>query len=259
MSKTAIVLAAGRGRRLKELTEDQPKPMVTVHGKSIISNLVEKLIAAGFDRIVMLVGYKAKMMQHHLNPYTEKVDLIFIENKVYATTNNIYTLWLAKNYLQEGFYLFEADIFCDASILKNLAESENENVIVADKFTDQMNGTVIKYDPGTMKVIGMYLSKDQGRNFDYSDAYKTVNFYKLGKEYVTEFFLPRLQHHIDCKNVDAYYELIIHEALQRNYPFFCQLTGDDKWWEIDNEEDLRIARDLFSLLPDHNNQNPHSH
>ncbi len=247
MSKTAIVLAAGRGRRLKELTEDQPKPMVTVHGKSIISNLVENLITAGFDRIVMLVGYKAKMMQDHLTPYADKVDLVFIENDIYATTNNIYTLWLAKDYLQAGFYLFEADIFCDDSLLKNLAESEDENVIVADKFTDQMDGTVITFDPGTMKVKGMYLGKDQGRDFDYSNAYKTVNFYKLGKEYVTEFFLPRLKHHIDCKNVDAYYELIIHEALQHNYSFTCLPTGDAKWWEIDNEEDLRIARDLFSL------------
>ena len=245
MNKTAIILAAGRGRRLKELTEDQPKPMVTVQGKSIISNLVENLIESGFDRIVMLVGYKAKMMTSHLQKYTEKAELIFIENEIYATTNNIYTLWLAKEYLQEGFFLFEADIFCDRSILEKLAGSTAENVIVADKFTNQMNGTVIKFDETTYKVNHMVLGKDQGKDFDFSDAYKTVNFYKFGKNYVNEYFLPRLKHHIDCKNVDAYYELIVHESLNKNYHFVCLPTGDGKWWEIDNEEDLQIARDLF--------------
>ncbi|MBN2280999.1 MAG: phosphocholine cytidylyltransferase family protein [Candidatus Marinimicrobia bacterium] len=245
MSKTAVVLAAGRGRRLKELTEDQPKPMVEIHGKSIISNLVEKLIESGLEKIVLLIGYKADMMRQHLQPFREKTDLVFLENESYATTNNIYTLWLAEKHLQEGFFLFEADIFCENSLLQNLTDSPHENVIVADKFTDRMNGTVIRFDEITKKVLGMYLGKDQGVNFDYSDAYKTVNFYKLGKNYVREFFLPRLRHHIECKNLDAYYELIIHESLQKNADFVCQTTGTGKWWEIDNEEDLRFARNLF--------------
>ncbi len=243
--KTAIILAAGRGRRLKELTDNQPKPMVTVTDKSIIQNLVEQLIKSGVDRIVMLVGYKAKLLQDHLSDYSDRVNLIFIENEVYATTNNIYTLWLAKNYLTEGFYLFEADIFCDQKILKDLTTTDADNVIVADKFTDKMNGTVIKFDPETKAVTGMFLGKDQGNEFDYSDAYKTVNFYKFDKHYVTDYFLPRLKHHIDSKNVDAYYELIVHESLQNGYSFSCLPTNGGKWWEIDNETDLRIARDLF--------------
>jgi len=245
MSKTAIILAAGRGRRLKELTEDQPKPMVVVHDKSIISNLVENLIESGFDKIVMLIGYKAEMMKSYLQQYSSETELIFIENEIYATTNNIYTLWLAKEYLQEGFYLFEADIFCDKSILKNLANSESDNVIVADKFTELMNGTVIKFNEDSKKVNGMFLGKNQGEDFDFSDAYKTVNFYKFGKKYVQEFFLPRLKHHIDNKNTDAYYELIVHESLDKDYNFVCLPTSDGKWWEIDNEEDLKIAREMF--------------
>jgi len=245
MSKTAIILAAGRGRRLKELTEDQPKPMVTVNGKSIISNLVENLIETGFDRIVMLIGYKAEMMKSHLLEFSDKTDLIFIENEIYATTNNIYTLWLAKEYLLEGFYLYEADIFCDKTILENLTNSDSENIIVADKFTNLMTGTVIKFDRSTNKVMGMFMGKDQDKNFDFSDAFKTVNFYKFGKDYVRDFFLPRLKHHIECNNVDAYYELIVHESLNKNFDFVCLPTANGKWWEIDNEEDLMIARKMF--------------
>lgn len=245
MDKTAIILAAGRGRRLKELTEDQPKPMVQINNKSIIANLVENLIGSGFTKIVILTGYKAIMLKTHLQRYASKIDLIFIENEVYATTNNIYTLWLAREHFYEGFYLFEADIFCDKSLLEKMANYQDENIIVADRFTNQMNGTVIKFDRDTKKVKSMFLGINQGANFEYADAYKTVNFYKFGQNYVQEFFLPRLKYHIECNNVDAYYELIVNESLDKNYDFVCLPAGDSKWWEIDDEKDLLFAREMF--------------
>lgn len=244
--KTAIILAAGRGSRLRELTDDQPKPMVPVNGKSIISNLVENLIASGFQRIVILVGYKAELLKVHLQPYSSKTEMIFIENKVFATTNNIYTLWLAKEYLHGGFFLFEADIFCEKSILKQLADSPAGNIIVADQYTRRMSGTVIKFDKNTHQVKGMYLGKNQTADFDYSDAYKTVNFYKFSRQYVRDYFLQRLKYHIDQNHTDAYYELIVLESLNQNFEFRCMPTGDGKWWEIDNEEDLEIARQMFA-------------
>ena len=246
LEKTAIILAAGRGSRLKEMTNDLPKPMVEINNKSIISNLTEQLIDEGIDHIVVLIGYMADTLIKHLEGYKNKVKITFIENEIYDTTNNIYTLWLAKEYLKNGFYLFEADIFCEKEIIKKLLHNQQENVILVDKFTNLMNGTVIANETGSEKVQNMFLKKEQGVNFDYSISYKTVNFYKIGKEFTELFFLKELENHINKKDINSYYELIIKEAIDSGYEFHSLRTQKLKWWEIDNQEDLEIARKIFA-------------
>ncbi|MDA3778737.1 MAG: phosphocholine cytidylyltransferase family protein [Bacteroidales bacterium] len=246
--KTAIILAAGRGTRLKEMTNDIPKPMIKINDKSIIRNLIEQLIDEGIDRIIVLVGYMSKIIEEHLKEYKKEIDLIFIENKIYATTNNIYTLWLAKDYMQGGFYLFEADIFCEKALIKNLLTDNRDNIMLVGKFTSLMNGTVIRNNKDSDIVNKMYLKKEQTKDFDYSDTYKTVNFYKIGKNFVKSFFQQKLEYHIKSKDTGSYYELIIKEAIDKDHVFYSIKANENKWWEIDNQEDLEIAKKTFKSL-----------
>ncbi len=243
--KTAIILAAGRGTRLKNMTENMPKPMVNVNGKSIISKLTEHLINNGINKIVVLVGYMADSLKEHLKEYESTVDIVFIENNIYDTTNNIYTLWLAKDYLKNGFYLFEADIFCENDIIKNLLSDSRDNIMLVGKFTSLMNGTVISHKNNSEEVDKMYLKKEQINNFDYSDKYKTVNFYKIGADFVNTFFLQKLDEHINKKDTNSYYELIIKEAIDKGHTFYSIKINELNWWEIDNQEDLEIAEEIF--------------
>ena len=245
--KTAVILAAGRGSRLKEMTLEQPKPMVEVNHKSIIANLIEHLIDCRIDHIVLLVGYMADKLQDHLAWYNEKVKLTFINNKIYDKTNNIYTLWLAKKYLKNGFYLFEADIFCEREIIYQLLNDQRDNIMVVDKYNHLMNGTVIVHANEYDRVKKMYLKKNQGEHFDYSKAYKTVNFYKISKNLASHYFLSRLDYYIDNKDVDAYYELIVENAIEAGFDFYSLKTGSLKWWEIDTSDDLEIARKSFEI------------
>ena len=243
--KIAIILAAGGGIRLKRITFKKPKPMVVINGISIIRNLVEDLIESGIDEIVILVGYMADMVRNHLADYRSKVKITFLENKKWATTNNIYTLWLARDYLLDGFYLFEADIYCEKSIIDDLINDERENIIVVDKFTSLMNGTVVigKYPASIVKK--MYLKKDQKKNFNFLNAYKTVNFYKIGKLLANPFFVEKLKNHINKKNVNFYYEIIISELIDQGFIFYTLKAGGRKWWEIDTQEDFNVARKIF--------------
>ena len=244
----AIILAAGRGSRLKELSLEQPKPMTEVNNESIISNLIGQIINNGITKIVIVVGYLAdKLEQHILAKYKSQAELVFIKNEIFDKTNNIYSLYLAKEYMNNGFYLFEADVFCDNVIMKTLFENENQNIILVDKFTNEMNGTVVRFD-SNYSVNGMYLNKDQMGRFDHSDTYKTLNFYRIGKDFVTTFFSKKLQAHIDGQDVNSYYEQIIKEAIETGLQFHCLVTANHNWWEIDTIEDLEKAESIFKSL-----------
>src|SRR5688572_3982213 len=109
-----VILAAGRGSRLKELSLEQPKPMITVNNVTIISNLIQQLIEANIQHVVVVIGYMAEKLRDHLAPFENQVKLTFVENDIYDKTNNIYSLWLAKDYLKNGFFLFEADVFTES-------------------------------------------------------------------------------------------------------------------------------------------------
>lgn len=242
--KVGVILAAGRGSRLKELSLEQPKPMITVNNVTIISNLVQHLIDAGIDQIVVIIGYKADKLKSHLQPFNDKVQLSFVENPIYDKTNNIYSLWLAKDYLHNGFFLFEADVFLEEAILTDFLNDNREDVMLVDKYTPNMNGTVVDFD-SAKKVKRMYLKVDQGGSFTFEDKHKTVNFYKISKKLVQSFFLEKLDYHIEHKDTGSYYELIIKEAIDSGWIFYAAETGSRKWYEIDTREDLDAAEAMF--------------
>jgi len=239
-----VILAAGRGSRLKELSLEQPKPMITVNEVTIISNLIQNLIDAKIQEIVVVVGYMADKLRSHLAPFEKQVSLVFVENEIYDKTNNIYSLWLAKEYLKDGFYLFEADVFTEPAVLTNFLKAPGDDVMLVDKFTPNLNGTVVKFDD-RKKVTGMFLNSDQKNGFVYDDAYKTVNFYKISSKLSQSYFLDKLERHIKQQDTGYYYELIIKEAIENGYDFYACETSGLKWYEIDTREDLEFAEKIF--------------
>jgi choline kinase len=242
---TAIILAAGRGSRLKELSLEQPKPMTEVNNISIITNLMQQIIANGVTKIVVVIGYLADKLQDHiLNNFQNRAEFIFVKNQIFDKTNNIYSLYLAEAYMHDGFYLFEADVFCSDAIMQALFSDENRNIILVDNYTAEMNGTVVRFNRD-FSVKGMYLNKNQPDDFDYSNAYKTLNFYRISKEFVDDFFMAKLIAHINGEDVNSYYEQIIKEAIDSGYPFHCMVTANHDWWEIDTLEDLEKAEKIF--------------
>lgn len=241
----AVILAAGKGQRLGNVTEDIPKPMVEVNEVKIIDKLLSALIENNIRQVIVVTGYLHEILANHLQQYNDKIDLKIIKNEIYDTTNNIYSLWKAEKYLKNGFFLFEADIFIDPTIVKELLNSPHDNVMLLGKHTPQMDGTVVQLDASSF-VLKMFLKRHQKANFDFSDKYKTVNFYKIGNQFAKDYFLAKLKNHIENEDLNSYYELIIEEALEENWQFFGMDAADYKWWEIDNQEDLRYCEQLFS-------------
>ena len=98
----AIILAAGMGKRLKELTKDNTKCMVKVNGETLIDRLLGQLSGLGLNRVVIVVGYKGDNLISYIGDrYADKLNIEYVENPIYDKTNNIYSLALAKDKLAE--------------------------------------------------------------------------------------------------------------------------------------------------------------
>lgn len=241
---TAVILAAGRGSRLKERTLEKPKPMTKVNSITIIDNLMKELINQKINKIVVVIGYMADKLKLHLQKFQDKVNLLFVENHDFATTNNIYSLWLTRAEIKRGFFLFEADIFCEEKLINELVNSSHHNIIVVDRFSEEMDGTVVELTEDNI-VKEMYLKRHQGEGFSFYEKYKTVNFYKFGSYYVKKHLIPKMQEHIKRKDVNVYYEQIIKEDIDEGYQFYALETGSNLWWEIDTPEDLEKTKEIF--------------
>ena len=243
----AVILAAGRGRRLGKLTEKIPKCMIKINEKPIIETCLENLYKVGIKDIVLVVGHgKEILIDFILEKFGEKLKFKFIENRDYKRTNNIYSLYLVKELLEkEDTLLIESDVVYEVSILEKLLDDKREVIAVVDKYKSWMDGTVVKVDEE--ENITAFIPKEF---FDYDEIdeyYKTVNIYKFSKEFLRDVYIPFLRAYIEVFGKNQYYELVLRviSALERANIKALKLKGE-KWYEIDTPQDIRNAECLFS-------------
>jgi choline kinase len=243
--RKAVILAAGRGSRLGEHSVSLPKPLTRINNIPIIFNLIDHLIACGFSEVVIVDGYLADKLEDHLNRrYTGKIRLTYITNEVYYKTNNLYSLWMAKDHLTQGFYLFEADIFVHRELLRQLVAGIHPDVAVVDRYHKHMNGTVARLTrDGTINRL--YMGSEQDEGFNYRNAYKTVNIWRLSAEYAQQRLIPALDRYVQEKEVNVYYEHILREDIAAGWSFKAHKAPKLGWWEIDTPSDVVIAEILF--------------
>jgi choline kinase len=119
-----VILAAGTASRLRPLTDNTPKCLLSIGGEAILGRTLDNLSAAGIDEIVIVTGYLAPLVRRYAAEKFPGLRLTFIHNDVYAATNNIYSLWLAKEEVfRSGMLLLDSDIIFDGKILEALLDS----------------------------------------------------------------------------------------------------------------------------------------
>ena len=170
----------------------------------------------------------------------------YITSDKYATTNNIYSLWLAREHLAEDILLLEADVLFEKQLLTRLMMNENINLAAVARYQSWMSGTVVYVDSED-RIQRFICSKQQGPDFDYSNAFKTVNIYLFRKDFLTQYFVPLLDGYISSGKVNEFYEIILtSNEYQEKWPCRAIYCDDLKWSEIDNEKDRLAAEKLFS-------------
>ena len=141
----AIILAAGMGKRLKQLTRNNTKCMVKVGGVPLINRTLRQLDSLDLSRIIIVTGYEGQKLRDHIATLDVKTPVCFIDNPIYDKTNNIYSLALASEYLvAEDTLLLESDIIFEDSVLRCLVEDERESLALVAKYESWMDGTCVK-------------------------------------------------------------------------------------------------------------------
>ncbi len=237
---TALLLAAGSGSRLSPLTDMIPKCLVPLNGISILERLIDSLRSYGFKRLVVVVGYHEECIRDFLCTRAGGMEIIYIVNPAYKTTNNIYSLWLARNIIDEPFLLLESDIVFKIPMLKEMLWPDR---IAVAKLQPWMNGTTVTIDRH-QEINAFWIS---GSDCDSLDAgqYKTVNIYSLST-ISWRLIKERLEQYISNNKVNGYYETVVSELVAEGSLHFTSVVfGTDQWYEIDTLDDLHEAKQLF--------------
>jgi choline kinase len=240
---TALLLAAGAGTRLNFGAEAEatPKCLVEVGGVSILERLVSNLGAHGIRRLVIVTGYMEKRIRDVVSQITGDIEIETINNPDYATTNNIYSLWLAREQVRESFLLVESDLVFERDLLRGMLTPDKAAV---SKILPWMNGTTVGLD-----------SQQKVESFDLTgllsiqNRYKTVNLYCLSLDRWNSI-ISRLEEHISTGRTGSYYEVVFAEMVDENdLKFEAVVFPSDRWYEIDTYSDREAASQLLTSWP----------
>jgi choline kinase len=240
---TALLLAAGTGSRLQPLTDDAPKCLTEINGVTILERLIHGLRQQGFRRLVVVLGYLGECIREYLVDHAAGLTVDYVINPRYRTTNNLYSLWLARKEIREPFLLVECDLVFDVSLLGDMLHPDK---IAVSHRRAWMNGTTVTVDPfqrvTTVQVGGSAIADDS--------SYKTVNICSLSVASWQRVH-ERLNRRVLAGRVNEYYEAVFADMVSDGSLSFEAVFFDpDRWHEVDTLGDLRECERLFSIHPD---------
>ena len=242
----AIILAAGMGKRLKDLTKDVTKCMVKVDGVALIDRMLHQIEKLSLSKIIVVTGYKGDILKEYIGTLGIKTPVEYIVNPIYDKTNNIYSLALAKDKLcEDDTLLFESDLIVEDSVIDSIVSDPRETLALVDKYESWMDGTCVKLSEDD--TIEAFITKNNFKFAEIKEYYKTVNIYKFSKHFSQTHYVPFLDAYQSALGQNEYYEQVLKVITMLDAPEIKakRLTGQ-KWYEIDDIQDLDIAESIFA-------------
>ena len=242
----AIILAAGMGKRLGEYTKNNTKCMVPVNGVPLIDRVLNQLSSLKLSRVVIVVGYEGQKLIDYIGNEYNGLKIEYIFNSIYDKTNNIYSLALAKDKMQEdNTLLLESDLIFDDRLFSLVVDNPCPNLALVAKYEAWMDGTMVQIDDE--RNIVNFVPKEAFRHEQADSYYKTVNIYKLSKEFSANRYVPFLEAYMKAIGNNEYYENVLRILSFLDCKNLKALPiTDEKWYEIDDKQDLDIAEALFA-------------
>jgi histidinol-phosphate/aromatic aminotransferase/cobyric acid decarboxylase-like protein/choline kinase len=242
----AVILAAGRGRRMEPLSRSCHKALLEIGGTTILGRAMDSLIAAGVSPITIVTGYRADDITGFINAEYPETAVHFVANDDYATTNNIVSFALALESLDydDDVILIECDLLFDPRLIKELADYPAKNVALVDRYRTGMDGTVVATEDGY--VTQVFPTASQGADFRYQDKFKTLNIYRFDRNFCQRTLSPMVSAYARHVDANCYYELVL--GMLANIPqhrIAAQVVGESDWVEVDDPNDLAVAKFAF--------------
>ena len=242
----AVILAAGMGKRLKELTHNNTKCMVKVNGVTLIDRMLHQIEKCGVSRIIIVIGYEGQKLMDYIETLDIHTPIVYVHNPIYDKTNNIYSLALAKDWLcKEDTLLLESDLIFEDSVLQTLVDDPRDTLALVDKYESWMDGTCVKL--GDDDSIEAFVTKRQFKFNEIREYYKTVNIYKFSKHFSQTHYVPFLEAYQSALGQNEYYEQVLRVITMLDDPEIrAKRLDGQKWYEIDDIQDLDIAASIFT-------------
>lgn len=238
----AIILAAGMGVRLNPLTGDLPKCLIPLNGASLLERCISKITRNGIKTIVVVIGFQGDKIRQALEGGADgSANIVYIENHDYRRTNNIVSLWLAREYLEQGAFIIEGDVAFDGSAFAKLVQDPGRSLWMADRFRKGMDGCLLMSGEEN-RIVSLQIVREELK--DYTEhMFKSVGILKISRD--SGMLLSRLlDDEVRNGNKNIYYDLVFSKYIDKIDISICGIAGM-KWAEIDTIHDLHYAEGLF--------------
>jgi choline kinase len=244
----ALILAAGFGKRLLPITKSLPKCLVKVNGIPLLENALGNLSYFSFNEVIIVVGHMKEKIIEYIGHEYKGMRITYVENPLYKSTNNVYSLYLSKDYIHDNLLMLECDLFYKKDLIETILAGDAEcNILVSPFDKNTMEGTVIEVGENRI-AKALYTARHQFPGFDYTGMMKTVNVYKFSQGFMQDKFIPSLENYIKTQSVQSYYELVLGSLIYYGNDDIKVVNIDkSKWCEIDDIEDLKRAERMFAF------------
>ena len=228
------------------MTDEKPKSLVEINGKPLIVNALDILDACGVERTVIVVGHMREKIIEAVGYRHGKMSISYVENTIYEKTNNVYSFYLTKDYINQDTLLLECDLFYREELIRKIAACSGEcDIMVSPYDAETMDGTVVFADKND-KATSLVVKRFQGEDFDYTNALKTVNIYKFTKDFLVNKFYPAVETYIKTQDLDNYYEFVLGSLVYYGNDIRVLRVSPDEWAEVDSLADLEAAEKKFA-------------
>ena len=239
----AVILAAGQGTRIRAVHGERPKCLIKVDDKTILDHQIEGLSRAGIDEIAIVVGYEKQQIIRHVQKRfgRRKQKVHFIENPAFVLTNNIYSLWRAREWVNGGgFACLNADVIFDPQILNSALNGGSPvSMIVDPEWRDETMKVII--DHGQIVRMSKKISKSE-----FSGTYIGITVFD---QLINTRFFAKMQDLIDAGRVNEFFNVAVQELVDEGLSVGFTTTAGAPWAEIDDPLDLTFAQqNIFPQL-----------
>ncbi len=234
-----VILAAGMAKRLRPLTDDKPKCLLTVGDKTLLERTVDAMMTAGIDELVVVTGYRADMIRQALQTAYPHITIHFIDNPDYAHNNNIYSLWLSMQVVAgREFLLMDSDILCDPQTVMRVARHEGSALALNRHELGEEEMKVVIDDRMRITAINKTCRPEEA-------AGESVGIEKFTADY-SRALAAELDIMIRQEGlIDIFYERAFERLIPQGHTFTVVDTTDLFSYELDTPDDYYRASQLF--------------
>ena len=230
-----VILAAGMAKRLRPLTDEKPKCLLEVGGKTLLQRTVDAMISAGVKEFVVVTGYRENMIREFLTIHYSLCTIHYIDNPDYEHNNNIFSLWLAMQKLHgQEVLLMDSDILCDPEAVRRVARKTNPALAMQQHELGEEEMKIVVDEAGRITEISKTCSP--------ADAIgESVGIEKMTPAYTEAIYQELREMILDEGLIDIFYERAFERLIPQGHTFEVVDTTDLFSYELDTPEDLEKA------------------